>query len=165
MDNTSDFEVRIKEILNISWNKLESEHDNLNSIMNETLDKIINHDHKLVSKLKEQNNIFPAVNNHKYALSIRNRTEILDYVIKKMIEVGHVVINENNKELENFSTNYNDAISVYRNTLSHKKFSDTSIQINGKIISVDDELYKLLRNSINKYDFLITILEDAVTSI
>ena len=60
---------------------------------------------------------------------------------------------------------YSEDISLYRNALGHKKYSDTSLQIKGKIITIDDSLHKKLRDNINKYDGLIGYLEDVMSSL
>ena len=59
----------------------------------------------------------------------------------------------------------NNDISVYRNALSHKKYNDTSLSINGKVVVIDESLHQKLRANINNYDSMIRFLEDTLVSL
>lgn len=165
LDNTSDFEVRIKELLKLSWDKLPENHEELENSMNEILDNILNHDDQVVKCIRDKGNVFNAANNHKYALSIRYRLEILSKIINILLKQGKLVLPDGYSDISKFSQKYGDEISVYRNALGHKKFSETSIEIKGKVIQVDENLHQLLRGYVNKYELLISHLEKCIESL
>lgn len=165
LDNTSDFEIRIKELLKLSWDKLPEHHDSMESTMKTILDNILKHDNKLVEELQNNESIFVAANSHKYALSIRYRLEILANIIQILADKGKFNLSDEHTDLDKFDTKYTNEISVYRNALGHKKFSDTSIQIKGKIVQIDETLHNYLRGNINKYDTLIKQIEECIESL
>lgn len=165
LDNTSDFEVRIKELLKLSWDKLPDNHEELENSMNEILDNILKHDDQVVKCIRGTGNVFNAANNHKYALSVRYRLEILAKIIDILLQQGKLVLPDIYSDISKFSQKYSDEISVYRNALGHKKFSDTSIEIKGKVVQVDENLHQLLRGYINKYELLISHLEKCMESL
>ena len=165
LDNTSDFEVRIKELLKLGWDKLPEYHGELEETMNTALDKILAFDDKTVKEIKESNNIYNAANNHKYALSIRSRLEILKKIIDILVEKDKLDLSGKYSDIEIFDKKYNSDISVYRNAMGHKKYSDTSLVINGEIIQIDEEFHRKLRDNINKYDDFIRCLEKCMETI
>lgn len=162
LDSTSDFEVRIKELLKISWGKLEDNHQELNDYMNEILDQILCFDTQTVEEIRKDGNIFVNANNHKYALSIRSRLLVLSKIMDVLKESGKVDLYSQNRDLRGFSEKYNQEISAYRNALGHKKFSDTAIEVNGKVVQIDESLHRDLRKKVNKYDALISCIEKSL---
>lgn len=165
LDNTSDFEVRIKELLKLSWDKLPDSRLELEENMNRILDNILSFDSQVVASIREENSVFNAANNHKYALSIRYRLEILSKIIEILLQQGKLTLPEEYSDIGKFSQKYGDEISVYRNALGHKKFSETSIEIKGKIVQIDEKLHQQLRGYINKYELLISYLEKCMESL
>lgn len=163
LDNTSDFEVRIKELLNLAWTKLPESRDRMNKAMIDSLDNIEKFTSKNLGKIRKNDPLYECANNHKYALTIRNRVKILSEIIDILVNEKGLVVPTEGKDLEQFDSKYNEEISVYRNALSHKKYSDTSIIIDGKVVVIDDSLHQKLRTNINKYDSMIAFLEDALT--
>lgn len=165
LDNTSDFEVRIKEILNLAWAKLPEEHDRLNKAMDDCLNNIEEFTSKNLDEIRANTPIYECANNHKYALSIRNRVKILTEIISILINDKGVVFSSNGIDVKKFDSHYNNDISVYRNALSHKKYNDTSLSINGKVVVIDESLHQKLRANINNYDSMIRFLEDTLVSL
>ena len=165
LDNTSDFEIRIKELLKLAWDKLPEAHERLNAAMEESLRNIEGFTSATLKEIRSNTPVYEHANNHKYALSIRNRVQILSEIISVLVELKKVAVPTDYRELEDFSKYYSEDISLYRNALGHKKYSDTSLQIKGKIITIDDSLHKKLRDNINKYDGLIGYLEDVMSSL
>lgn len=165
LDNTSDFEVRIKELLKIAWDKLPDSHERLNTAMEASLRNIEEFTSANLKEIRSNASVYECANNHKYALSIRNRTKILSEIISVLVESKRMAVPDSYKELLAFSKSYSEDITPYRNALGHKKYSDTSLQINGKIVTIDDSLHRKLRDNINKYDSLITYLEDVLSSL
>ena len=164
LDNTSDFEIRIRELLKLSWDKFPEHQNELEKSINDVLDNILKHDTKVVTQLRNKEKIFPAANEHPYALSIRHRLTILNQIIKFLIEQGKIKLPDEYSDIKNFEESYSKEISVYRNALSHKKFSDTSIKINGKVIQIDQNLHLKLRKNIKKYELFISYLENCFES-
>lgn len=165
LDNTSDFEVRIKELLKLGWDKLSDHHSELEATMNTVLDNILAFDDKTVKEIKESDSIYNAANNHKYALSIRSRLEILKKVIDLLVEKDKIDLSGKYADIKEFDKKYNNDISVYRNAMGHKKYSDTSLEIKGRIVQIDEDFHRKLRDNINRYDGFICYLEDCISSI
>ena len=165
LDNTSDFEVRIKELLNLAWNKLPESRDRLNKAMVDNLENIEKFTSKNLGKIRENDPLYECANNHKYALTIRNRVKILSEIIDILVNDKGLVISMEEKGIEQFDLMYNNDISVYRNALSHKKYSDTSLYIDGRFVAINEELHQKLRANINKYDSLISFLEDFIVKL
>lgn len=165
LDNTSDFEIRIKELLNLAWDKLPDQHDKLNAMMEKSLNKIEKFTSDTLTEIRANDSIYEYANNHKYALSIRNRIDILTEIIDILVNVKGVSIPAKSKDLEKFNSKYTKEISVYRNALSHKKYSDTSLSIEGKVVVIDELLHQKLRNNINKYDSMISFLENTMATL
>lgn len=165
LDNTSDFEVRIKEILNLAWAKMPEEHDRLNKAMDDCLNNIEEFTSKNLDEIRANTPIYECANNHKYALSIRNRVKVLTEIISILINDKGVVFSSNGIDAKKFDFHYNNDISVYRNALSHKKYNDTSLSINGKVVVIDESLHQKLRANINNYDSMIRFLEDTLVSL
>lgn len=165
LDNTSDFEVRIKELLNLAWSKLPEGHDRLNKAMMDNLDSIEEFTSSNLSEIRKNDPLYEYANNHKYALSIRNRVKILSVIIDVLIKEKGITIPLEGCDIAKFASKYNAEISVYRNALGHKKYSDTSLSIDGKIVVIDEALHQKLRANINKYDSMISFLEDTIAAL
>lgn len=165
LDNTSDFEVRIKELINLTWEKIPNEHVMLEKVMVECLEGIEKYTAKTLGEVRESAPIYKSANNHKYALSIKNRIEILDKIITHLFENKLIKIPAEFEDLKNFAAKYSDEVSTYRNALSHKKYSDTTLRIKGKPITIDKAMHQKLRETINKYDRLIDYLEKSIVAL
>lgn len=159
LDNTSDFEVRIKEILKISWDKLPTQRAHLQDCMTKVLNESETMNKKAIEEVRNKDDIYNAANNSKYALSINGRLKVLVTIIDILQSCGHITINDENSELSNFKSSYVENISVYRNALSHKKYSDTSLIIKGKNVSIDEGFHKMLRETVSRYNDLILSIE------
>ena len=165
LDNTSDFEVRIKELLKIAWDKMSESHERLSVKMEANLKNIMDFTDRTLKEVHESDSVYESANNHKYALSIRNRIDILSEIISILVESNKIVIPQEYEELRDFSKGYSKDISLYRNALGHKKYSETSLKIEGKVVAIDESLHKMLRKNINKYDAIISFLEDAMSTL
>ena len=165
LDNTSDFEVRIKEILKLSWDKLPAQRTQLQDSMTKVLDEAEKMAKKTIEEVRAEDDIYNAANNSKYALSINGRLKVLSTIINILQSCGYITISDVNSELSDFKTNYVENISVYRNALSHKKYSDTSLMIKGKSISIDEGFHKMLRETVSRYNDLILSIETIVTGL
>ncbi len=161
MDGSSDFELRIKEILNIAWNKLsESEQQILEDAVEKRIKTIDDRWIKLKSSVAEQKPIFPAAVNTKYFFSNSDRLYLLEIMIgilqKNYGLKGDTVFNK-------FKSNYENNISCYRNALGHKKETDKHISIQGKTVAIDEVLHQTMRIRLQEYDNYIKELEVFVT--
>lgn len=161
LDNTSDFEVRIKEILNICWQKFNDEQrDTLTELTRSLLDSKKSRTIKNVEKAKEEDNVFTYANNENYLLSIADKLDIMqkillilqsDYNMTKTIGAS------------DFKKYYSDKVGVYRNKLGHVMFGEKVIRINGKDVEINQELHHLLRRNIVEVDKAIRDIEEYIT--
>ena len=161
MDGTCDFEVRIKEILNIVWEKF---NDDQKEKMNECVRSKIESNEKRNAKTKDKviskNPIFPAANNVNHFFTQTDRLYLLSKAIKILQEDYGFIRKE---EYDNFQKSYEDNISNYRNPIGHLKASDDRIQIGDKYVIIDRDLHQKMRRNLNTYDSLIHEIEVFVT--
>ena len=162
MDGSSDFEVRIQEILNIVWNKFtEEEKGILEEAVQRTIKRNEDRDQKTKKKVLEVNPTFPAAVNNIHFFSHSDRLYLLEKAIKILLD------NYSLSEEEEFSSlkaYYEKEISNYRNALGHRKSTDNIIEITkGNFVPVDEALHKKMRNNLSRYNFLIEQLELFVT--
>lgn len=158
LDNTSDFEVRIKEILNICWQKLD---DTQKSLIDQvSIDLLKEKQNQLqiqVSKALSKPHVLMHANNVKYLLTINDKLEILE----KILEILGICSEQ--PLLKSFKKYYVDQISVYRNPLGHVKAGEKTINIKGKDIEINQDLHRLLRKNITEMDDKIKLIETYIT--
>lgn len=163
MDGSCDFEVRVREILNIAWAKLtEAEKTILEDAAKESVAQIEARDKKTKDKIIKQNPIFPSAVNQPYFLTHSDRLFLLNKVIS---------IFQNNyglrkdKVINSFKRSYEEDISCYRNALGHKKTHENCIEVKkGTTVPIDEALHQKMRKNLQQYDMLISELEDFVTN-
>ena len=162
MDGSSDFEVRIQEILNIVWNKFtEEEKGILEEAVQRTIKRNEDRDQKTKKKVLEVNPTFPAAENNKHFFSHSDRLYLLEKAIKILLDNYSLSEEE---EFSSFKAYYEKEISNYRNALGHRKSTDNIIEITkGNFVPVDEALHKKMRNNLSRYNFLIEQLELFVT--
>lgn len=161
LDNTSDFELRIKEIIKICWDKFE---DNQKDILLGKLDEVFNNKNKflqaMISEAKKHDDIFGYANDHDHLLSTADRLDI-------MIVIIGILTNEYSMSPilagSNFKDFYTHTIGKYRNRLGHVKMGDDRIKLDGRLIPIDQELHRLLRKNVIDCEKTITQLEKFVT--
>ena len=86
LDNTCDFELRIREVLTICWSKFTPEQKELlNKKMVEQLDGKCGRVKAQVGKAKKQACIYSYANNDDYMLSIADRLDILEVILPILI--------------------------------------------------------------------------------
>lgn len=161
MDGSSDFEVRIQEILNIVWHKFdESEKDVLEKAVQKTIKRNENRDQKTKQKVLAENPTFPAAVNSIHFFSHSDRLYLLEKVIKILLENYNLTAEE---EFSSFKSNYEEEISHYRNALGHRKSTDDVIELTkGNFIPIDEELHQKMRKNLTRYNHLIEQLEKFV---
>lgn len=158
MDGSADFEVRIKEILNIAWNKFNEEE---RSVLENGVQKTIKRNEKREKKNKEkvlaEAPMFPAAVNNIHFFSHSDRLYLLEKAIKVLLD-RYDLIEE--IEYKSFKANYEQDISHYRNALGHRKSSDNIIELTkGNFILIDEELHQTMRKNLTRYNQLIEQLE------
>ena len=162
MDGSSDFEVRIQEILNIVWNKFtEDEKGILEEAVQRTIKRNEDRDQKTKKKVLEVNPTFPAAVNNIHFFSHSDRLYLLDKAIK--ILFNNYSLSEE-EEFSSFKAYYEKEISNYRNALGHRKSTDNIIEITkGNFVPVDEALHQKMRKNLSRYNLLIEQLELFVT--
>lgn len=162
MDGSSDFEVRIQEILNIVWNKFtEEEKGILEEAVQRTIKRNEDRDQKTKKKVLEVNPTFPAAVNNIHFFSHSDRLYLLEKAIKILLDNYSLSEEE---EFSSFKAYYEKEISNYRNALGYRKSTDNIIEITkGNFVPVDEALHKKMRNNLSRYNFLIEQLELFVT--
>lgn len=162
MDGSSDFEVRIQEILNIVWNKFtEEEKGILEEAVQRTIKRNEDRDQKTKKKVLEANPTFPAAVNNIHFFSHSDRLYLLEKVIKILLDNYSLSEEE---EFSSFKAYYEKEISNYRNALGHRKSTDNIIEITkGNFVPVDEALHQKMRKNLSRYNLLIEQLELFVT--
>lgn len=162
MDGSSDFEVRIQEILNIVWNKFnESEKGILEEAVQKTIKRNEIRDQKTKQKVLTENPTFPAAVNSVHFFSHSDRLYLLEKAIKILLDNYNLTAEE---EFSSFKSNYENEISHYRNALGHRKSTDNVIEITkGNFIPIDEALHQKMRKNLTRYNQLIKQLELFVT--
>lgn len=162
MDGSSDFEVRIKEILNIVWNKFtEKEKGILEEAVQRTIKRNEDRDQKTKKKVLEENPTFPAAVNNIHFFSHSDRLYLLEKAIKILLDNYSLSEEE---EFSSFKAYYEKEISNYRNALGHRKSTDNIIEITkGNFVPVDEALHQKMRKNLSRYNLLIEQLELFVT--
>lgn len=162
MDGSSDFEVRIQEILNIVWNKFtEKEKGVLEEAVQKTIKRNEDRDQKTKKKVLEVNPTFPAAVNNIHFFSHSDRLYLLEKAIKILLDNYNLSEEE---EYSSFKSNYEKEISNYRNALGHRKSTDNVIEITkGNFVPIDEALHQKMRKNLSRYNLLIEQLELFVT--
>ena len=163
LDYSSDFEVRIKEILSIVWNKFnDDEKQILNNEIQNNIQQIEKRNKNTKQKVLKADPVFPKAINDNHFFSHSDRLFVLDKTIKILLE-NYDLFKE--KEYESFKLNYEKNISHYRNALGHRKSTENTIEINKVSTPIDEELHQKMRQNISRYNFLIEQLEKCVESL
>lgn len=162
MDGTSDFEVRIQEILNIVWEKFnKNEQDILEAAVQKTIKLIKKRDEQTKQKVLCEQPIFPAAVNNKYFFSHSDRLYLLEKTITILMDNYNL---DSEQEFSSFKSKYETDISHYRNALGHRKSTDDFIEITkGNFIPINEELHQKMRKNLTRYNELIEKLEVFVT--
>ena len=161
LDNTSDFELRIRELLNICWEKLDTQmQEQINNKLVDLLDSKVDHTSKQVNSAKSATIPFSYANNDDYLLSMADRLAILQEALSILAGSYKMPITSTTRSFISF---YYDTIGTYRNKLGHLKVGDTTIKVNGQDILIDQALHRRLRGNIDLVDSEIRSLEEFVT--
>jgi hypothetical protein len=172
MDNTSEFDNKIRDIISISWKYLGASE---NKIASDIKKKILNDNKRTAEKLLEtygkidSSNIDQLLSERDF--SAYRQVRLLNWCINSNSELKEVFKSVYNKyftpRIENedipFFDRYNKDIITYRNALAHvKKTANISGdlyigEIDGKSVMFDESLCNMLRKSLILYE---TILDE-----
>ena len=162
LDNTSAFEVRIREILNICWQKFTQEQKNT---LTQTLTKLLEGKKAWVSSqidtAQQAECTFTYANNGEYILSIADRLDILQTALPILVEEYSM---PNTIVPEKFKQYYIEQVNMYRNRLSHITLGEKTIRIKGRDVEINQDLHRLLRSNISEVDSKIQKLETYLTN-
>lgn len=161
LDNTSDFELRIKEILNICWQKF---NDEQKASLTEKTIALLNSKKSWITKqvetTKTKDNVFSYANNEEHLLSVADRLDIIQAALPILFLNYNL---PNSLCPSDFKGYYIDKINVYRNKLGHIKFGEKLIRIKGKDVEINQELHRFLRKNIAEVEGTINNLEKYIT--
>lgn len=162
LDNTCDFELRIREVLTICWSKFSPEQkEHLSKKMMEQLDGKCRRIKAQVEKAKQQVCVFSYVNNDDYILSIADRLDILEVILPILISEYNMPSTE---ELLHFKDYYINKVNMYRNRLGHVKLGEQIMHIQGQDVPIDQALHRLLRKNISEVEKALLSIERYVVS-
>ena len=117
LDNTSDFELRIKEILNICWQKFdEAQKTSLTETLSGLLDGKKAWITKQVETAKSVDAMFEYTNNNERMLSISDRLDILQTILSILFTAYHLPDTVCPKDFKQY---YIKKVNMYRNRLGH----------------------------------------------
>ena len=162
LDNTSAFEVRIREILNICWQKFKPEHK---VVLSEAIEKQLeNKSARVETQIKAAKGAectFTYANNNPYTLSVADRLDILQAVLPILNETYQMPITTVPHDFKQY---YLDKVNVYRNKLGHITLGENNIRVNGQDVEINQDLHRLLRRNISEVDSTIQQLEMYLTN-
>lgn len=161
LDSSCDFEVRVKEVLNIAWQKFtQPEQDILEDAVHNTIDYNLVRQAKSQKKIIDKSPVFPPAVNDKYFFSHSDRL----YLLTKVIGVLQADYGFQPKPAHlDFKLKYEENISQYRNALGHRKSGENTIEICRQPIPIDESLHQKMRGNIITYDSLIEEIEQFIT--
>lgn len=162
LDNTSDFELRIKEILNLCWQKFD---DAQKSSLTEVLLKLLDSKKAWVTKqveaAKSKSSIFESANNDEHLLSISDRLDIFQTFLPILSTTYDLPATACPSDFKQY---YIDKVNVYRNKLGHITLGERTICIKGKEIEINQELHRPLRKNIAEVNSKICSIEEHLTT-
>lgn len=162
LDNTSDFELGMKEILNICWQKF---NDEQKALLTDTLSQSLEGKKswvtKQVEKAKKSEVIFSYANNDDYLLSMADRLDVFQRILPILYSMHDLTEDICPAE---FKIHYMDNVGVYRNKLGHIALGQKSIFIKGSCVEINQDLHRLLRKNISNMDSLLKKIENYITT-
>lgn len=156
LDNTSNFETRIKKIISCCWRNFD---DSRKKAMFEKSKKELeqnrNRINKSISKIEDKKITFLDLNDDSYSLHIANRLKILELIID-FLSSDDISLSFSGNEFYEF---YVNNITKPRNKLGHVENVDNTIFIDGEKIELDGEFHKNMRKSIQRVDCMLEEIE------
>lgn len=162
LDNTSDFELRIKEILHICWQKFnEEQRVSVNERLLNLLDGKKSWIAKQIEQAKAADIPFEYANNDDRLLSISDRLDIFQIVLPILFTAYNF---PDSTCPPNFKDYYIEEINMYRNRLSHITLGQKTIKIKDKNVEINQDLHRLLRKNIADVDSTISHIEEFIST-
>lgn len=163
LDNTSDFENRITELLSKTYGLfIKEDKELLNNKMQNKITKYIQNRQKNLADSLASEDFFDSVNKDHTLTDISTKLSVFQEVINllktkfSMPEALYIV---------HFREYYMDMVGSYRNQLGHAKADDQYIRIFGKEELIDEKLHEKLRKNVVEVDETIKNFEIFVNSI
>jgi len=162
LDNTSGFEVRIREILNICWQSFDqNQKERLSEKLIVLLDSKKSHVKKRVEAAKEAECCFSHANNDEYTLGIVDRLDIIQVILPILLAEYHM---PEGICPDDFKQYYIDKVNMYRNRLGHIALGENVIHIKGQDVEINQDMHRLLRKNISEVDVTISKIENFITT-
>lgn len=165
LDNTSEFELKMKQIMELVWPKI-SEHQN--DLREYTKKTLTSSQTSLDAKYKEAIDaeccFMSALQSKGYILDSSKKAQILNRIVDILKDkYGFTVPNG----YENIAKKYNEDILIYRNALGHVSSKDKTIILNKNNtlveLPVDMSLHRTLRISLKGFSDLFDQITDFIT--
>jgi hypothetical protein len=161
LDNASDFEVRIRALSKKIWQCLES--DEAHKIETSMRSQIANKCKEMLRKTSDictSECIFDGVVKDGRIFTNDDWLTVLNEMIKIMRLRQDSSLNGFPND---FRSEYTNKIAVYRNALGHSAAKDAEIEVNKKLVSIDDELHRKMRRYIREMESYMQKLEGIVS--
>lgn len=173
MDNTSEFDQDIKEILLVAFNKISEKHKSeitayvKKDVLQSSLDGLNNDFMKCIDS---ENCMITSLNSKDYILSSDQKARILNRILKKL--KNEYKFSSDNKAIisliDNFYATYKSEIIDYRNCLAHAKKGNGKGKdiyigsLSGSDVIFCDELCTDMRAKLIKYKSFLNLVFDFV---
>lgn len=171
LDNVSGFEDQMQNILSLVINKFtDKQLENLDKYAKKELIMPAREDYvRKMEVIENDAHVLRAiVKTPDYILDSYKKARLFGRIIKILkMEYGIVLDEKYNK----FAEVYNNEIIKYRNALGHAMRSNSNNreiyigEVDGEPITFNEELFRKMRASINEYQQVINIVEDAFNDI
>ncbi len=168
LDNTSDFENRISELLAVCYKKLkEEERIILENKMKDILQGNLRRNEKNLQDIEVSDSFFFDVSQKETWVPISAKLPVLQEAMNIMIDKYGMPESNSRKSFQQY---YMNAIGTYRNKLGHTKAGDSQIIVCNKTIPIDEKLHNMLRKNVNEVNkeiegielFLKTVKDNGV---
>lgn len=162
LDNTSGFEVRIREILNICWQTFDqTQKERLSQELATLLERKKSFVKKTVETAKSAECCFSYANNDNYTLGIADRLDIIQVILPILSTEYHM---PDDTCPSDFKQYYIDKVNMYRNRLGHIALGEKVIHIKGRDVEINQDMHRLLRKNISEVDATISKIETFITT-
>jgi len=162
LDNTSEFELKMKQIMELVWPKIDEQQEHLNSYSKRILVESQNEmNDTYMCAIQEECCFMAAVQARGYVLDSAKKIRIVNRIAKMLRDNYEFEIPEG---YENIVEKYEREILAYRNALGHASSKDKTIKLNGNItVPVDMNLHRQLRESLKGFSDYFDNLTDHIT--
>lgn len=165
LDNTSEFELKMNQIMELVWPKITHNQDALRNYTKKTLtNSQKSMEKKYLEAIESECCFMAALQSKGYILDSSKKSKIINQIVSILKDDYGFVIPTG---YENIAEKYNSDILVYRNALGHVSSKDKTIILNNGSgpteISVDVSLHRQLRTSLKAFSSLFDQITDFIT--